>query len=158
MQRHNCAVYKGTGLTQSICPALIKGCLHSLADNLILFYPRPNHLIVSLGNSNQSRSNNLLIWWSNHLLIEFFDPKSWNQNQWSEWNWLNHVQTVSKKSIYIKINQFYIQIVQNWSTFLIYINIYNLLIDNFNLLIDSLDLFLDLYQSFNQKEIENDQF
>ena len=34
---------------------------------------------------------------------------------------------------------------------------FDLLIDSFNLSIDSFDLLVDFYQSFNQKEIENDQ-
>ena len=51
-----------------------------------------------------------------------------------------------KKSIYIKIDRFYIKIDQNRSkkskyiNFLIYINIFDFLIDNFDLLIDSLHL------------------
>ena len=47
--------------------------------------------------------------WSNWLLIDFFDPNSWNPNQLSQQNWLNHVQTIWKKSIYIKRDQIYMK-------------------------------------------------
>ena len=91
---------------------------------------------------DQPRAKFNLKSYSNPLLINFFDPNSWNQIELSPQNQLNIVWFISKKLIYIKNSSNFIENVKK-SVVFSWLNNWHL---------DG------LFRSFNQKMIEIDWY